>query len=34
LHERLGNEPETELAVVGQQLREIALLRLEGRVAQ
>lgn len=32
LHERLDNEPDTELAVVGQQLREIALLRLEGRV--
>lgn len=32
LHERLRNEPETELAVAVQQLREIALLRLEGRV--
>lgn len=33
LHERLGNEPDAELVVVGEQLREIALLRLEGRVA-
>lgn len=32
LHERLDNEPETELRVVGRQLREIAVLRLEGRV--
>ncbi len=33
LRQRLGNEPDAELAVVGEQLREIALLRLEGRVA-
>jgi 2-oxo-4-hydroxy-4-carboxy-5-ureidoimidazoline decarboxylase len=30
LHERLGNTPEQELAVVDQQLREIAALRLAG----
>lgn len=33
LQERLGNEPESELVVVVGQLREIALLRLDGRVA-
>jgi 2-oxo-4-hydroxy-4-carboxy-5-ureidoimidazoline decarboxylase len=30
LEERLGNDPETELAMTAGQLREIALLRLEG----
>jgi 2-oxo-4-hydroxy-4-carboxy-5-ureidoimidazoline decarboxylase len=30
LEERLGNDPDTELAVTSGQLREIALLRLEG----
>lgn len=30
LHERLGHSPEQEDAIVAQQLREIALLRLEG----
>jgi 2-oxo-4-hydroxy-4-carboxy-5-ureidoimidazoline decarboxylase len=30
LEERLGNDPETEIAVTSGQLREIALLRLEG----
>ena len=33
LEERLGNDPETELAVTAEQLREIALLRLEGLFA-
>jgi 2-oxo-4-hydroxy-4-carboxy-5-ureidoimidazoline decarboxylase len=33
LEERLTNDPETELAVTAGQLREIALLRLEGLVA-
>ncbi len=32
LEERLGNDPETELAVTAEQLREIALLRLEGLI--
>lgn len=32
LNKRLGNEPDTEIQVAGQQLREIAVLRLEGRV--
>lgn len=32
LEERLGNDPDTELAVTTGQLREIALLRLEGLV--
>lgn len=32
LQKRLGNEPDAELVVVGEQLREIAMLRLEGRV--
>jgi len=32
LEERLANDPETELAVTSGQLREIALLRLEGLV--
>ncbi|ABL80660.1 MULTISPECIES: 2-oxo-4-hydroxy-4-carboxy-5-ureidoimidazoline decarboxylase [unclassified Nocardioides] len=30
LEQRLANDPETELAVTADQLREIALLRLEG----
>ena len=30
LEERLGNDPDTEIAVTSGQLREIALLRLEG----
>jgi 2-oxo-4-hydroxy-4-carboxy-5-ureidoimidazoline decarboxylase len=30
LEQRLANDPETELAVTAEQLREIALLRLEG----
>jgi 2-oxo-4-hydroxy-4-carboxy-5-ureidoimidazoline decarboxylase len=30
LEERLGNDPETELAVTAGQLREIAVLRLKG----
>ena len=30
LQQRLGNTPEQELAVVDQQLREIAALRLAG----
>ena len=33
LEERLENDPETELAVTAGQLREIALLRLEGLFA-
>jgi 2-oxo-4-hydroxy-4-carboxy-5-ureidoimidazoline decarboxylase len=33
LEERLGNDPDTELAVTAGQLREIALLRLEGLVS-
>ena len=33
LEERLTNDPETELAVTSGQLREIALLRLEGLFA-
>ncbi|MBZ5740064.1 2-oxo-4-hydroxy-4-carboxy-5-ureidoimidazoline decarboxylase [Nocardioides mangrovi] len=33
LEERLGNDPETEIAVTAGQLREIALLRLEGLLA-
>ena len=33
LEERLTNDPETELAVTSGQLREIALLRLEGLVS-
>ncbi|WP_026553971.1 2-oxo-4-hydroxy-4-carboxy-5-ureidoimidazoline decarboxylase [Arthrobacter sp. 35W] len=33
LNKRLENPPEVELAVVAQQLREIAVLRLEGAVA-
>lgn len=33
LHTRLGNDPDVELTVVGQQLGQIALLRLEGRVS-
>ncbi|MFI7483432.1 2-oxo-4-hydroxy-4-carboxy-5-ureidoimidazoline decarboxylase [Kocuria sp. M1R5S2] len=32
LSQRLGNDPETERAVVAEQLRQIALLRLEGLV--
>jgi 2-oxo-4-hydroxy-4-carboxy-5-ureidoimidazoline decarboxylase len=32
LHTRLGNEPDTEDAVVADQLRQIALLRLAGLV--
>lgn len=32
LHERLGNDDDVELTVIGEQLREIAVLRLEGRV--
>ena len=32
LQERLDNDDDVELAVVGEQLREIAVLRLEGRV--
>ena len=32
LEDRLGNDPETELRVTAGQLREIALLRLEGLV--
>ena len=34
LEQRLGHDPATELDVVRQQLREIALLRLEGSVAR
>jgi 2-oxo-4-hydroxy-4-carboxy-5-ureidoimidazoline decarboxylase len=33
LEERLGNDPDTELAVTAGQLREIAVLRLEGLFA-
>ena len=33
LEERLTNDPETEIAVTSGQLREIALLRLEGLVS-
>lgn len=33
LEQRLTNDPQTELAVTGGQLREIALLRLEGLFA-
>ena len=33
LQERLTNDPETEEAVTTQQLREIALLRMEGLFA-
>lgn len=33
LEQRLGNDPDTELAVTSGQLREIALLRLEGLVS-
>ncbi|GAA1762693.1 2-oxo-4-hydroxy-4-carboxy-5-ureidoimidazoline decarboxylase [Nocardioides hankookensis] len=33
LEERLANDPDTELAVTAGQLREIALLRLEGLVS-
>jgi len=32
LEQRLGNDPATEAGVVADQLRQIALLRLEGRV--
>lgn len=32
LHERLGNTAEAELAVIDQQLREIAALRLDGAI--
>ncbi|MEV4737111.1 MULTISPECIES: 2-oxo-4-hydroxy-4-carboxy-5-ureidoimidazoline decarboxylase [unclassified Microbacterium] len=32
LHQRLGNDLDEELAVVDQQLREIAALRLEGAI--
>ena len=32
LQERLGNTPEQELAVIDQQLREIAALRLAGAI--
>lgn len=32
LHERLDNDPDTEIEVVGQQLLEIALLRLQSRL--
>lgn len=33
LHERLDNDPETELGITTQQLREIAVLRVEGLFA-
>lgn len=33
LDERLGNDPATERRIVAQQLREIAVLRLEGELA-
>jgi 2-oxo-4-hydroxy-4-carboxy-5-ureidoimidazoline decarboxylase len=32
LEERLGNDPATERRIAGQQLREIAVLRLEGEL--
>ncbi|MET3952731.1 2-oxo-4-hydroxy-4-carboxy-5-ureidoimidazoline decarboxylase [Arthrobacter sp. UYEF36] len=34
LNSRLGNTPEEEQAVIGQQLREIAVLRLEGLIGK
>jgi 2-oxo-4-hydroxy-4-carboxy-5-ureidoimidazoline decarboxylase len=34
LHERLANTPAQEDAIVAQQLREIALLRLEGVISE
>lgn len=33
LEERLGNDPATERRIAGQQLREIAVLRLEGELS-
>lgn len=33
LHQRLGNPPEQELEIIAQQLREIAVLRLQGVLA-
>ena len=34
LNTRLGNTPEQEQAIIGQQLREIAVLRLEGLIGK
>lgn len=34
LNTRLGHTPEEEQAIIGQQLREIAVLRLEGRIGK
>ena len=34
LNTRLGNTPEVEQAIIGQQLREIAVLRLEGLIGK
>lgn len=34
LHERLGHAPEEEDVIIAQQLREIALLRLEGVISK